>query len=658
MNNGIEYPEINFWNREAEKLVFVNPEDFRREKLLVALGLDRACFKDVCKTFGITERDEIVKRQKLVRFFIENSAIADFLKKISLDVTNLPMSGQHFLDYFSPESEHNPFWNLMCNFVGAVEQSQDVPAEIVSLVKFLKRTANLEGEERKMAKNIALEIQRAVHIEGVIKYSLDYDALWRGFSEENIKGGEAYGYQKYAFGYRTLRKVPEWVEKNVCRWTGIKYLAELCIAGINASIKRRYFSPYIIRLVPDVISQSITNFLGTRINNLKLPEQPKGKGVGISFSVFFRYSERGLEIGLLNVDAWRKEKYEPVASNFLQYDKEIFPGYSRRELRAMKSSSIAQNNSVDALRIKQFGADIANRMKEKVFDGRDTITISGEDVDNDYKWVSLPALYKQTAFETTYKVIQEYREYVRGQLETLKVIAQLAHVFSEKAREWNKPLCFPKILKDHEHIVSFETLEPIHLIGESKSDSLEKLTAEELVSIKSLSQLNRLIGFTGQNAGGKSTTEEAIVNALFLAQSGLPVFGEKFSLNIKSQIGMVFIERGSGSTLELLLRKTKNILESLNGTSENKVVLVLDEVGTGTQEIDGFVFGKKLLRKLADSKCSVIFSTQIVDLAKYAKDTLGAECFNFNLQHEITPGIGRGGIENLMSEIGVDKLLN
>jgi hypothetical protein len=658
MNNGkIDYPEIDFWNKKAEGLIFVNPEDFRRERLLSVLGLNNVSFGDISRSFGIADRDEIIKRQKMMRFFIENPDFVDFLRKISLGVTQLPTSGQHFLDYFSPESKHNPFWNLVYNFVDAIEQYQDVPVEIVSLTEFLKRTsANLEAEEGEMAEKIAQEIQRAVYIEGVIKYSLKYNRLWKGISEDEIKGSEAHGYQKYAYGYRTLRVVPGWAEKNVCKWTGVKHLAKLYIAGINTSIKRRYFSPYIIRKIPEVISKTVTDFLSMKIKKIVLPEPPKD--VGVSFSVFFRYSEQGLEVGLLNVDAWREQKYKPVSSDLIEYDKETFPGYSRLELRTMKSRNRSFKSSVNTLKIRYFESDIANRMKEKVFDGGNTILISAREVDDEYKWVSLPTLYKQPSFETSYKTVQKYRAYVRGQLETLKVIAQLARVFGEKAREWNKPLCFPEILEDHEHLVSFEALEPIHLIGERKPHSDERLTAKDLIPIISISPLNgQLIGFTGQNAGGKSATEEAIVNALFLAQSGLPVFGKNFSLNVKRKLGMVFLERGSGSTLELLLRKTKNILESLNGTSKNGVVLVLDEVGTGTQEIDGFAYGKKLLIKLAGAQCSIIFSTQITDLAKYAQENLGAECFSFNLQHEIKPGIGRGGVENLMAEIGVDELL-
>ena len=67
---------------------------------------------------------------------------------------------------------------------------------------------------------------------------------------------------------------------------------------------------------------------------------------------------------------------------------------------------------------------------------------------------------------------------------------------------------------------------------------------------------------------------EALIAAIYLAQSGLPVFGAKLSLNVKKIIGMVFLERGSGSTLQLLLEKYKSLLVSLDKCDRNGIVPV------------------------------------------------------------------------------------
>ena len=114
-------------------------------------------------------------------------------------------------------------------------------------------------------------------------------------------------------------------------------------------------------------------------------------------------------------------------------------------------------------------------------------------------------------------------------------------------------------------------------------------------------------------------TSLAVVTNIFLAQSGLPVFGQGFRLNVKDVLGMMFIERGSGSTCELLLDKIVKILKEIKHVHNSKVVLVLDEVGTGTQEMDGYKLGQDVLSKLSELGVSVLFSTQIMALAEFAK---------------------------------------
>ena len=91
--------------------------------------------------------------------------------------------------------------------------------------------------------------------------------------------------------------------------------------------------------------------------------------------------------------------------------------------------------------------------------------------------------------------------------------------------------------------------------------------------------------------------------------------------------------------------------------NHSEIIMFIDEVGTGTQEVSGFEYGKRLLKKLAGLKCSIVASTQITDLAKFAEQELGATCFNFDLKHRVKPGIGSGGLEKLISKLEMDKLL-
>jgi len=250
-------------------------------------------------------------------------------------------------------------------------------------------------------------------------------------------------------------------------------------------------------------------------------------------------------------------------------------------------------------------------------------------------------------------------------------IGKLAQSFIASAKGLGLPYSFPDILPSEDHSLAFGQLYPIHLIGQpclensggnggelgSAKRSMKYIGPQDLVPIISLSVSGDIIVFTGQNAGGKSTTMQAIIEAIYLAQSGLPIFGSGFQLNVKRVIGAVFLERGEGSTFQLLLEKHKALLEELKKCSSSDIVLFIDELGTGTQESGGYEYGKRLLQTLNKHGSSVVFATQILELAKFAQTKLGAQCVNFSLDHTIRPGIGKGGHKELMEKVGIDKLL-
>lgn len=656
MLNQIQHSGVNFWNEKATQIKFINPEDFRKERLLDILGIHRSQLRN---SFGVVNREEIMKRQRLTKFFIKHPKLVKFFRKGFHEVV-LPRGGQGFLNHFNPKKKHNPFWQLVGKFVTTISRYELVPPEIKAFISFLTETRSfLEEEERKMADGIAKRASKSTYLEGTIDFSLRISPVESEiYFDQEKKPAEVYGYKLYSYRLSRLKEyggAPGWLSRKFWRKVGITELVNALLKVYENSRNRILYYPLAIDYLPDYVLKETQLFLEEKVKKILFPSSEKSYDE-VTLKVYFQYSAEGLKIRVLNIstrDRSRKEKTD--ITSFLKRD---FPGYSRRAVKRM-----ARKNELFTYQAEQISRDIYSyqlltamkkRFPKLFLDSM--LKIESPKTDMEFKWYSIEQLYREPAFRETYKRVNHFRNYCGNQMLLLKEIAELSEAFLSKSRKWKMSLCFPTILEDRDHVVSFDSLEPIHLIDEQRLKKREKL---DLVSIKSLPSLNgQLVGLTGQNAGGKSTAEEAIVNAIYLAQSGLPVFGSKFTLNIKNKIGMVFLERGSGSTLELLLRKTKKMLEGLNGSRKNGTVLILDEVGTGTQEIDGFAYGKKLLEKLSKSSCSIIFSTQILDLAKYAQDELDAQCFNFDLNHRISPGIGGGGIEKLMAEIGIQELLN
>jgi len=151
---------------------------------------------------------------------------------------------------------------------------------------------------------------------------------------------------------------------------------------------------------------------------------------------------------------------------------------------------------------------------------------------------------------------------------------------------------------------------------------------------------------------------ETLQNSMILAQCGLPIFGEDFVLNPKELIGTLFLERGNGSTMQLQIRKTVNIIKEIDKVSPVDALVFLDEVGTGTDHDAGFDYGKQVLDAIAQRKVSCIFTTQFRELAYYAEEKFGAKNYQLVSDHKIVPGVGKPNLDILLNKEGFNKIIN
>jgi dsDNA-specific endonuclease/ATPase MutS2 len=247
-----------------------------------------------------------------------------------------------------------------------------------------------------------------------------------------------------------------------------------------------------------------------------------------------------------------------------------------------------------------------------------------------------------------------HRNFFFDHISVLKNIAEVADKLSKISKKIDSPLCWPEIIADEStHIVSFESIVPIHLLRHLPKE-------KKPIPIESMPTLNgQIIGLTGDHEGGKTTTMLAYAELIYLAQSGLPVFGKGVELNLKSHLGLVFLtkEEGPSSTARTLIDKMVKVIKDSKEVDPKKVVLIFDELGEGTQESSGDKLGRDLLTRLGNSGISIIFNTQITSLAEYAQDKLGAQCMKFSVDHRIYPGIGSGNMDDLRERSGLNAEL-
>ena len=225
-------------------------------------------------------------------------------------------------------------------------------------------------------------------------------------------------------------------------------------------------------------------------------------------------------------------------------------------------------------------------------------------------------------------------------------------------------LVLPELDISGKKTLQFSNILPIHLKDEKNSSTGTYHTLDNLKAITSLdSHGANLVVLTGQNAGGKSVALETIVNTIWLAHCGVPIFGDNLKFNIRSHIGLCFLSRGTGSTMQLQSKKIANILREFRDAYDPDACLgVIDELGTGTTENNmydpsgGYGFGLKVLN--ASSSYDMVVSTQITELANFTDENMDAVTYMFDDNHNISMGIGKPNLTKLIKETGLDEFIN
>lgn len=685
------FSEANLWP-DGPRLSMVNSEQFSRNDLAQKLG-----WKNLAAP--ITDPESIKVRQDSLKMFVYSKK----LRKISLFLQAPSLSRQFFEDFGSNSSFNKNLADILFNFDKVISSvktllSTDTYQNIVSGIK--EEHGEIIKLEDNLSELLKKELVGVYGYTGVasFKSNLDY--------EKTKHKDRSYGVQQYAFH----RREPWFIK--ICRWIVSLYSGEY-LDDPTFWKKCLLVLTNIVFLIPAFVAVVVTSladkFANDALYTQQMPASVKNALLRLHKDILSkvevklaeRFSTESVKMrGQINEIIFITTQFEFVLDptvgfivrlidlnykveisdkNFKNFNSKWSNPFDREEGNFYQGNSLYAafkrwRFNVESRRMAKDASERALRLPLRfavdsvISQIQSTLCSDGQNIvdRNEYLAMLEEVKYSQISdalfglsLESDWLKIKDFRQNVISFLKQVEQVRVLAEkILSTRAEYKEFSICFPQVVSDEKNVVSFGKLWPIDLIGRQNKEQTSTLSKRDIRPVSGLPALNgQMVSVTGQNGGGKTVVEVALINALYIAHMGFPVFAEDFVFNAKDVIAMVFVEKGEGSMLELLMKKLNSVAEAIQENKNNKIVVIIDELLTGTQEDAGFDLGKKYLHMLKKQGCSVLFVTQITQLANYAKTELGARSFYFDGHGNLHEGVGVGNAQKLAEEVGLMKFL-
>ncbi|KAL4346278.1 hypothetical protein GQ457_17G023040 [Hibiscus cannabinus] len=182
-----------------------------------------------------------------------------------------------------------------------------------------------------------------------------------------------------------------------------------------------------------------------------------------------------------------------------------------------------------------------------------------------------------------------------------------------------------------------------------------------------ISQKTRVLVITGPNTGGKTICLKTIGLAAMMAKSGLHVLSSE-SAKVP-WFDSVFADIGDEQSLSQSLSTFSGHLKQISeiqSKSTSRSLVLLDEVGAGTNPLEGAALGMSLLESFAKSGALLTLATTHhgeLKTLKYSNDAFENACMEFdeeNLKptYKILWGVpGRSNAINIAERLGVPGII-
>ncbi|MBN1351531.1 endonuclease MutS2 [candidate division KSB1 bacterium] len=210
------------------------------------------------------------------------------------------------------------------------------------------------------------------------------------------------------------------------------------------------------------------------------------------------------------------------------------------------------------------------------------------------------------------------REHADAFLNNLNCLATFDHI-SARAQLSAEISGSQPIINQSNKINLLQARHPLLLLRQLKRDHVVPLNLE-------IGEKFNCLVITGPNAGGKTVAIKTVGLLHLMVQSGfhVPVFPDsEFSLfeDIFADIGDMQSIENDLSTFSSRIKQLKHIIQSAGKRS----LVLIDEIGSGTDPEEGAAFAKAVLEKLNQTGCITIVTTHHGSLKAFAHVTSGIE---------------------------------
>jgi len=639
MNKNYQKLKLQNSHPDLARIRVINPSDVGIKESLKNLGFSEL---EIRTDLGICDPDEVRERNHLMHLLFDNPELRESIKSLNHDSFRLkvPSNENDFLWFYN--QQENPYWSGVKKVVELLQKAKannpgKFPKSMEQFLLDLLEALPIESNETTFSKRVAAQLENVALMEGIFSIDIFWDEEDGQFHVGRSNFSYIHGYKLFNISYATEYSVrlAKWIKSGFYRSLGITKLVERIAKKRKKEMARR---SAVINSYTNNLEEDLANGFENTVMRYLRTRKPVTKGGDITFTCYFSYGKKGLRL-------------MPIAAEQ--------PGFKRFSFKLDFDLSTATPQQKKA--IKKRSGKIDDLMNQALtgaktlgvyaslpddFFGK-SVRIDSTGTDRDFRWFALGQMYHHKTFRTIFEEIDSQREYFFDVIRQLNDVSEKISKFEEKAAAQNYDLCIPEISFVKHSGVHFVDMVPISLIGETN----------KLVPI-SLDRINgQMVGLTGHHGGGKTVAGKAILENVFLAISGMPVFAKKFSTDVKTVLGAVTNDSGDGSTATVFIKKVMSLMQEISVVSVDESLIFIDEIGKGTQQESGLGLGKDILTALKKGGNSVLFNTQILELAKYAQDNLNAACYKVDENHQFVRGIAGGNIEKLVKEIGLDKFL-